>query len=131
MGAVKSALFDKLEEMQMTYEEFANQYQYENRLDAARAAIALLWGTAWDESNASHLANAVNKLTEFAGEDAMHEVGDELDLMHLPDGVSLDFVEAGVEALRRAFNQNDAPQGRKYWNEVIRHARISAEVSHG
>ena len=109
------------------YQELGEQATPQKRKQAAIAAHAFLFGTDWTIGKTiSFLSPATDRLLAFAGEDIANEVSHEMDIMNLPDAVSAELVEHGINQLHQAFDFDSMPHRRKYWNEVIRNARMAS-----
>ena len=113
----------------MTYEEFGLDHTHEERVNAAKAAIAFLWGTELSRSKkeSNHLNNAIEKLFDFSGDEEFFEAAEELDILSLPDTKDPNLVEYGVEKLKESFDLDNTPTNRGYWVEAIRMARRASE----
>ena len=110
------------------YEAFGALHTERERRAAAEAGLCFLFGTDWEvEKCVSFLAPATDRLFAFAGEEATNLVSHHMNIMRLPDIPDERLVEQGIGALRNAFEFDSAPHKRKYWNEVIRNARLAAK----
>lgn len=111
----------------MTYAEFGQQHTHENRVMAAEAAIAILFCTDWSDRNrVSYMSPAVERLEAFAGEEAWLEAAERVNILSMGDGVNRAALEAGIKALKSAFDHEASPNSHRWWREVARHARAAA-----
>jgi len=110
----------------MDYVNWGQKHTREQRKQAALAGIGLLFGAVWSDAHTtSYLGPATQRLLAFAGQDAYDEVAAEVDLVSLPDEANPELVERAVQAMWKAFDPNESPNGRRLWREVARHARRS------
>jgi len=108
----------------VTYEELGQASTHEKRVLAAEASIAFMFGTYLDTKPLSgYVHPAVARLEEFAGEEAWLEAAHRARIMEIGDEPDRGLVEAGILALREAFDFADTPQGKRGWTNVIARVR--------
>ena len=110
------------------YADIGKRYPLDVRVAAARASIAITFGTRWDLPDRSifYLAPACEKLDDFAGHEARAVVYDEHDLFSYGDEPVEGLVGPAMDALAKLFPLTELPHGRKYWLDVMRRAKNCA-----